>query len=117
MCIEQGCAGLRDGANSELYHEKEYEAEMNEQQIQEKETEQGAEPRAIRIRNAHVHNLKNIDVDIPLHKIVGIAGGVGLGKIFSGAGGIVCGGFPAVSGGAVHLHETADDPGGESPGG
>lgn len=53
---------------------REYEAEMNEQQIQEKETEQGAEPRAIRIRNAHVHNLKNIDVDIPLHKIVGIAG-------------------------------------------
>ena len=38
-----------------MEHEKEYEAEMNEQQIQEKETEQGAEPRAIRIRNAHVH--------------------------------------------------------------
>ena len=66
MCVEQGCAGLRDGANSELDHEKEYEAEMNEQQIQEKETEQGAEPRAIRIRNAHVHNLKNIDLEILL---------------------------------------------------
>ena len=26
------------------------------------------------IRGAKVHNLKNIDVDIPLNKIVGIAG-------------------------------------------
>ena len=26
------------------------------------------------IRGAKVHNLKNIDVDVPLHKIVGIAG-------------------------------------------
>ena len=31
-------------------------------------------PQAVQIRNAHVHNLKNIDVDIPLHQIVGIAG-------------------------------------------
>ena len=28
----------------------------------------------IKIRGAKVHNLKNIDVDIPLNKIVGIAG-------------------------------------------
>ena len=28
----------------------------------------------IKIRGARVHNLKNIDVDIPLNKIVGIAG-------------------------------------------
>lgn len=34
----------------------------------------------IKIRNAHVHNLKHIDVDIPLNKIVGIAGVSGSGK-------------------------------------
>ena len=37
-------------------------------------------PNEIRIRGARVHNLKNVDVDIPLHGIVGIAGGSGSGK-------------------------------------
>lgn len=37
-------------------------------------------PMAIQIRNAHVHNLKHIDVDIPLNQIVGIAGVSGSGK-------------------------------------
>lgn len=39
-----------------------------------------APPEWIEVRGAKVHNLKNIDVDIPLHEIVGISGVSGSGK-------------------------------------
>lgn len=37
-------------------------------------------PSSIVVRGAHVHNLKNIDINIPLGKLVAVAGVSGSGK-------------------------------------
>ena len=57
----------------------------------------------IEIRGARVHNLKRIDVDIPLGKIVAVAGVSGSGKSSLALGVLYAEGSP-LSGCAFHLY-------------
>jgi len=66
---------------------------------------------AIKIRGARVHNLKNIDVDVPLNKIVGIAGVSGSGKSSLALGVLYA------EGSRRYLHPPPHDPGRQGTGG
>ena len=71
-------------------------------------------PNVIKIRNAHVHNLKHIDVDIPLNKIVGIAGVSGSGKSSLALGVLYAEGSRIC---VIDLYQKKNDTGTESTGG
>ena len=62
-------------------------------------------PQKIEVRGARVHNLKNIDVDVPLNRIVGIAGVSGSGKSSLALG------VAALSRVTFDLHAQAHDAG------
>ena len=51
----------------------------------------------IRIRGARVHNLKNVNVDVPLGKIVGVAGVSRSGQAPPARGGFFAPGAPPCS--------------------
>ena len=65
-------------------------------------------PKVIQIRGAKVHNLKNINVDVPLNQIVGI---FRFRKIFPGSGRPLCRRLPPLPGVPFHLYPAKDDPG------
>ena len=48
--------------------------QIKENVLKEKMEEKRMVPKCIRVKGARVHNLKNVNVDVPLNQIVGIAG-------------------------------------------
>ena len=65
------------------------------------------------VRGARVHNLKNIDVDVPLNRIVAIAGVSGSGKSSLALGVLYAEGSRRYLGSAVNVHAQANDAGGK----
>ena len=80
-------------------------------------TEQKMSPQAIEVRGARVHNLKDIDIDIPLGKLVGIAGVSGSGKSSLALGGSLCRGLASLLGSTQHLYPPSFDAGRARSGG
>ena len=68
------------------------------------------DPGAIQVRGARVHNLKNIDVDIPLHRIVGVAGVSGSGKSSLALGAISPRRWPCTKGPACRASAAPSAP-------
>lgn len=91
--------------------------QIKENVLKEKMEEKRMVPKCIRVKGARVHNLKNVNVDVPLNQIVGIAGVSGSGKSSLALGVLYAGRFQTISGILVHLYEKKDDRGGESAGG
>jgi ABC-type glutathione transport system ATPase component len=68
-------------------------------------------PGTIEVRGARVHNLKDIDVSVPLGKLVAIAGVSGSGKSSLALGVLYAEGGTQVPRSAVDLHASPADPG------
>lgn len=68
-------------------------------------------PSCIEVRGAHVHNLKDVDIDIPLNSMVGIAGISGSGKAPSRLACCTRRDHDCLSGSAIDLYKKTYDPG------